>query len=162
MAAKTMNDLFVRSLKDVYYAEKQINKALPKLIRQLSETGLKQALETHRGEVEDHIDRLEQVFEHCGTPPRSVRCEAIDGILQETREVIEEIEDDKVRDAALIADTQAAAHYLICRYGTLSAWAARLDLKEAQALLHQSLEEEKKIDHQLTEIAMQTVNKKAA
>ena len=162
MSVKSLNDLFLHTLKDIFYAEKQILKNLPKMAKQAKTPELKQAFEKHREETERHVERLEQVFEQCDVAARSVRCEAMDGILEEAKEVMQEIEDEQVRDAGMLAAAQTVEHYEISRYGTLVAWAQKLGLKEAQGLLQQTLDEEKRTDQLLTQIAQRSINRQAA
>lgn len=161
MTVKTMNDLFVATLKDIYYAEKQILKALPTMIKKAKEPELKQALETHKEETDGQIDRLESVFELLDVPARGKKCAAIEGIIDEAKEHMDEIEDDKVLDAGMISSAQAVEHYEICRYGTLIEWAKNLGLRDAADLLQQNLEEEKKADKLLSQIAKSSANRKA-
>lgn len=158
---KTMDDLFVHTLRDVYYAEKQIEKALPKMIEKASDPALKQALETHLRETTGQVTRLEKVFETKGVEPSGVTCEAIDGILAEAKSEMSETADDSVRDAALVSLAQAVEHYEICRYGTLATWANRLNEPEAARLLAETLREEEAADEKLTEIAKDHVNREA-
>lgn len=162
MAVETMNDLFVNTLRDIYYAEKQIYKSLPKMVKKAASPELKAAFEKHREETEHQIERLEKVFEGCGVAARSIRCEAMDGILAEAKEVMEEVEDADVRDAGVIAAAQTVEHYEIARYGALIAWADRLGMKQASELLRETLDEEKKTDQALTQLAEQSINRKAA
>jgi ferritin-like metal-binding protein YciE len=162
MAVKTMNDLFLNTLKDIYYAEKQIFKSLPKMAKVASSPELKAAFEKHRLETEGQIERLEKVFESCGVAARSIRCEAMDGILAQAKEAMEEIEDAEVRDAGIVAAAQTVEHYEIARYGTLIAWADRLGMKQASQLLRETLDEEKKTDQTLTQLAQKSINQKAA
>ncbi|MBX9738430.1 MAG: ferritin-like domain-containing protein [Beijerinckiaceae bacterium] len=162
MAVKTMNDLFVHTLKDIYYAEKLIYRSLPKMIREASSPELKQAFEKHREETEGQIERLEQVFELCDVAARGVRCDAMDGIIAEAKDIMEEVEDDEVRDAGMLAAAQTVEHYEISRYGTMIAWAQQLGMKDAVKLLQQTLDEEKKTDKLLSELAVANVNKTAA
>jgi ferritin-like metal-binding protein YciE len=161
MPVKSMEDLFIHTLKDIYYAEKQILKNLPKMAKQAKSPELKQAFEKHREETEGQIERLEKVFETCEVAARGVRCEAMDGILAEAKDVMEEVEDESVREAGMLAAAQTVEHYEISRYGTLIAWAQRLGMKEAQSLLQQNLDEEKRTDQLLTKIAEQSINQKA-
>jgi ferritin-like metal-binding protein YciE len=156
-----MNDLFLHTLKDIYYAEKQILRSMPKMMKEATTQEFKQALEKHREETEGQIDRLELVFELCDMAPRGVRCEAIDGIIAEAKDVMDEVEDDLVRDAGMLAAAQTVEHYEIARYGTLIAWAQQMGMKDAQKLLQQNLEEEKRTDQLLTKIAEQSLNKQA-
>jgi ferritin-like metal-binding protein YciE len=158
---KTMSDLFLHVLKDIYYAEKQILKALPKMKKAAETPQLKQALEHHRGETEGQVERLEQVFREIGKPARGEKCEAIVGIIAEGEDVIKKGEAEVV-DAGLIAAAQAVEHYEIARYGTLIAWAEQLGLRNSVALLKQTLEEEKTADKKLTQIAETSANRRAA
>jgi ferritin-like metal-binding protein YciE len=162
MAVKTLNDLFLNTLKDIYYAEKQIYKSLPKMVKGAGSPELKAAFEKHREETEQQIERIEKVFELCGVAARSIRCEAMDGILAEATEVMGEAEDAEVRDAGILAAAQTVEHYEIARYGTLIAWADKLGMKQASQLLRATLEEEKKTDQALTQLAQKTINQKAA
>jgi ferritin-like metal-binding protein YciE len=159
---KSMDDLFVHQLQDIYYAEKQIHKALPKMIEQASDPQLKQGLEAHRGETAGHIQRLEQVFKLHGVEAKGVDCPAIDGIIEEADEVSGEVADKQVLDAAIIAAAQAVEHYEITRYGTLTAWAKQLGRNDCAALLQQNLDEEHKADQKLTRLAESGINRKAA
>jgi ferritin-like metal-binding protein YciE len=164
MAAKekTLNDLFLHTLKDVFYAEKQILKALPKMAKNAESEELRQAFETHRLETEGQIERLEKVFEMLGKPARGVQCEAINGIIEEGKEVMEDFADSEALDAGILAAAQAVEHYEITRYGSLKTWAQELGLNDAAKLLDQNLQEEKKTDKLLTELAEARVNTKAA
>lgn len=159
---KTMDDLFVHQLQDVYYAEKQIHKALPKMIEKATDAKLKQGLEAHRAETEGHIKRLEQVFKQHGAEVKAVNCPAIDGILEEADEVAGEVADKQVLDAAIIAAAQAVEHYEITRYGTLAAWAKQLGRADCAALLQQNLDEEYAADEKLSKLAESGINRKAA
>lgn len=159
---KTMDDLFVHTLQDIYYAEQQIHKSLPKMIEKATEPALKQGLEAHRGETAGHIKRLEQVFKQHGAEVKAVNCPAIDGILEEADELAGEIADKKVLDAGIIAAAQAVEHYEITRYGTLVAWAKQLGRADCAALLQQNLDEEFAADGKLTKLAEGGVNRKAA
>jgi len=162
MTVKTMEDLFVETLKDIYYAEKQILKTLPAMVKKAGDTKLKDALETHRQETEGQIDRLEQVFKLMDVPARGKKCEAIEGIIAEAKEHMQDIEDPEVLDAGIIGSAQAVEHYEITRYGTLIAWAKQLGRDDAIELLEANLEEEKNADMLLSRIAEATVNEKAA
>jgi ferritin-like metal-binding protein YciE len=159
---KTMDDLFVHTLRDVYYAEKQLVKALPEMAQKSSDAQLKQAFQAHLGETKNHVTRLEQVFKMAGTDARGVDCPAIDGIIEEAEEVSGEVADKPVLNAALAAAAQAAEHYEISRYGTLIAWAKQLGRNDCARLLEQTLEEEKAADRKLTEIAEARLNMQAA
>lgn len=161
-AMKSMEDLFLHTLKDIYYAEKLVLRIMPKMMKQASSLELKQAFEKHHTETEKQIERLDQVFEECNSAARGIRCEAMDGILAEAKDMMEEVEDAEVRDAGLVAAAQSIEHYEISRYGTLAAWAQQLGMKSAPKLLQQTLEEEKKADRQLSELALKKINQKAA
>jgi ferritin-like metal-binding protein YciE len=159
---KTMDDLFVHALRDIYYAEKQIVQSLPEMIEKASDPQLKQGFQSHLGETKNHVTRLEQVFRLLRQEPRGVDCPAIDGIIDEAEEIAGEVEDKSVLDAALIAAAQAVEHYEITRYGTLIAWAKELGRNEVATLLQQNLEEEKAADKKLTAMAESKVNRRAA
>ena len=162
MTIKTMEDLFVDTLKDIFYAEKHILKALPGMVKKAGDEKLKKALETHRKETEGQVDRLEQVFKLIDVPARGKKCDAIEGIFAEAKEHMEDIEDPQVLDAGMIGSAQAIEHYEITRYGTLIAWAKQLGHDDAAELLEATLKEEKHADQLLTEIAESAVNQKAA
>lgn len=159
---KSLDDLFVHQLQDIYYAEQQITKALPKMISKATDPQLKQGFETHLRETEGQIKRLDQVFQMHGQKPKAVDCPAIDGIIKEANETAGEIGDKDVLDAALLASAQAVEHYEITKYGTLIAWARRLGRDDCAKVLQQTLAEEKATDHKLTAMAESKVNKKAA
>ncbi|HEX3217537.1 MAG TPA: ferritin-like domain-containing protein [Aestuariivirgaceae bacterium] len=159
---RTLDDLFVHTLQDIYYAENQITKALPTMISKATDRQLKQGFETHLTETKGHVKRLEQVFQMHGKSPKAVDCPAIDGIIKEANEVAGDIGDKEVLDAALLASAQAVEHYEITRYGTLIAWAKQLGRPDCARVLQQNLEEEKATDKKLTAIAESKVNKKAA
>ena len=158
---KTMDDLFVHQLQDIYYAEKRIVGALPDMIDKATTPELRTAFESHLGETKNHVSRLEQVFKLCGTQPQSVDCPAIDGIVEEADEVVGEVGDKRVLDAALIAAGQSVEHYEIARYGTLIAWAKALGHEDCANVLSQTLAEEKAANSKLTSIAEQGVNRAA-
>ncbi|MGE0210592.1 MAG: ferritin-like domain-containing protein [Parvibaculaceae bacterium] len=158
----TMDDLFVHTLRDIYYAEMQIVKALPDMVQKATDPKLRQGFENHLRESEGHVKRLEKVFEMHGVKAKAVNCPAIDGILKEANEVAGEVEDKKVLDAALIAAAQAVEHYEITRYGTLIAWAKQLGRSDCASVLQQTLDEEKATDKKLTQMAESAVNQKAA
>lgn len=164
MAAKekTLHDLFLHTLKDVYYAEKQILKALPKMAKAAESEELRNAFETHRDETEMQIERLEEIFKLLGKPARGMQCEAINGIIEEGKEVMEDFAESTVLDAGILAAAQAVEHYEITRYGSLRTWASELGMEDAARLLDQNLEEEKKTDKLLTELAEARINMKAA
>jgi ferritin-like metal-binding protein YciE len=159
---QNMNDLFVHTLRDIYYAEKQIVKTLPDMIEKASDPTLKDGFRSHLRETENHVKRLEQVFQTLGQKAHGVDCPAIDGIIEEADEVTGEVEDKSVLDAALIAAAQAVEHYEMTRYGTLIAWANQLGHRECVTLLEQTLNEEKAADKKLTTMAESHVNRKAA
>ncbi len=161
-AVKSLDDLFLHTLKDIYYAEKLILRSLPKMIKQAQTPELKQAFEKHKDETEGQIERLELVFEECEAPARAVRCEAMDGIIAEAKDMMEEVEEPELRDAGMLAAAQTVEHYEIARYGTLIAWAQQLGMKNSVKLLQQTLDEEKKTDKLLSELAMKRVNQSAA
>jgi len=156
-----LDDLFVHTLRDIYYAEKQIVKALPDMVKKATNPKLKQGFEAHLKESEGHVKRLEQVFEMHGTKAKAVDCPAIDGILKEANEVAGEVDDKEVLDAALIAAAQAIEHYEITRYGTLIAWANQLGRKDCASVLKKTLDEEYAADDKLTKMAESTVNQRA-
>jgi ferritin-like metal-binding protein YciE len=155
---ETLQDLFLETLKDIYYAEKAILKALPKMAKKASSEDLATAFETHRDETEQQVTRLEDIFEILDKPARGKKCPAIDGILEEGQEIIKEAKDDTVRDAGMLAAAQAVEHYEISRYGTLKAWAEKLGLDDVAALLDATLEEEKATDLKLTDLAESEIN----
>lgn len=157
-----LNDLFLDTLKDIYYAEKQILKALPKMAKAAQSEKLRTAFEKRHDETEGKIERLEQIFELLGKAARGKKCDAIEGILDEGKEVIQEYAGTPALDAGLLAAAQAVEHYEISRYGTLKAWAGKLKMPEAVKLLDQTLAEEKKTDDTLTKIAETAVNYEAA
>jgi ferritin-like metal-binding protein YciE len=159
---KNMDDLFVHTLRDIYYAENKIVQALPDMIETASDSQLKQGLHAHLGETKNHVKRLEQVFRLHRLEAKGVDCPAIDGIIEEANDIAGEVEDKSVLDAALIAAAQAVEHYEITRYGSLIAWAKELGRNEGAALLQQNLDEEKAADKKLTAIAESKVNRAAA
>lgn len=158
---KDLKDLFYHLLKDVLYAEKQIIRNLPKMAKQVQSEELKQAFQQHRDETQVQVERLEQIFEMIGKAPRAETCEAIVGLVEEAKEVMEDAGDPETRDAGVLAAAQAVEHYEIARYGTLAAWAEELGMKDAAKLLRETLEEEKKTDQLLSKIALARLNKKA-
>jgi ferritin-like metal-binding protein YciE len=159
---KTMNDLFLHQLQDIYYAEKQLVKALPKMADKATDKQLKQGFLTHLDETKIHAQRLEQVFQMIGAEVKAVDCPAIDGIIKEADEVAGEVADKAVLDAALINAGQAAEHYEIVRYGSLVAWAKQLGRNDAASVLQKTLEEEKATDRKLTTLAESKINLRAA
>jgi ferritin-like metal-binding protein YciE len=158
---QTFEDLFEHQLEDIYYAENQITKALPKMISKASSPELRTGFEHHLRETEGQIRRLEQVFESLGKTPRGATCPAIDGIIKEANEVAGEISDKQVLDAALIAAAQAVEHYEISRYGTLIAWSKQLGYNQATILLAETLAEEKATDEKLTMMAEDSISQRA-
>jgi ferritin-like metal-binding protein YciE len=159
---KTMNDLFVHQLQDIYYAEKQLVKALPKMAAKATDKQLKQGFLTHLDETKTHVQRLEQVFQMHGAEVKAVDCPAIDGIIEEADEIAGEVAGNSVLDAALISAAQAAEHYEITRYGSLIAWAKQLGRNDCASVLQKTLEEEKAADKKLTALAESKVNLRAA
>jgi ferritin-like metal-binding protein YciE len=159
---KTMEDLFVHQLRDIYYAEQQIAKALPGMVEKASEPRSKQIFAMQLRETENHVKRLDQAFQLTGHEARGIDCPAIDGILREADEVAGEVENKSVLDAALIAAAQAVEYYEMTRYGTLIAWARQLGHREVVTLLLQTLGEERMADRKLTFMAEAKVNRKAA
>ena len=158
----TLNDLFLHFLQDVYYAERQILKALPKMAKAAESPKLRQAFTQHREETQGQVDRLQQVFEHIGKRARGTTCEAIQGLIEEGEDVVNDFEQGAVRDAGLAACAQAVEHYEIARYGALVAWAKASGHNDAAQLLQQTLDEEKRTDRLLNEIANSEVNQQAA
>jgi len=158
----SMDDLFVHTLRDMYYAENQIVKTLPDMIEKATDKNLRQGFQQHLAETRNQVKRLEQVFKLHNVEAAGVDCPAIDGILEEADDVAGEVEHKSVLDAALIAAAQAVEHYEISRYGTLVAWAKQLGKNDCANLLQQNLEEEKATDAKLTQLAESFVNRKAA
>ncbi|TNC74771.1 ferritin-like domain-containing protein [Rubellimicrobium roseum] len=158
----TLDDLFVHQLQDIYYAENQITKALPKMISKATDPQLRSGFEQHLAETQNQIKRLEQVFQMHGQSPKQVDCPAIDGIIKEANEVAGEVSDKEVLDAALLAAAQAVEHYEITRYGTLIAWAKQLGRPDCASVLQQNLDEEYATDKKLTAMAEAKVNQRAA
>jgi ferritin-like metal-binding protein YciE len=159
---KNLKELFTETLKDIYFAEKQILRALPKMAKEAESPELKQAFETHRDQTEGHVERLNEVFDQLGRPARGKTCEAILGIIDEAKEIMEEFKGAEALDAGLASSAQAVEHYEIARYGTLKTWALQLGLSDAAKLLDETLQEEIKTDQLLTKLATSSVNKKAA
>lgn len=162
MAEKDLSALFLDTLKDIYYAEKQIYKSLPKMAEAAASDELRTAFEKHHDETEVQIERLEKIFEMLDKPARGKKCDAIEGILDEGKEIMKEYADTPALDAGLLAAAQAVEHYEISRYGTLKAWATKLGMPNAVELLDQTLNEEKKTDDALSKIAVSTINAEAA
>ncbi|KND56238.1 Protein YciF [Candidatus Paraburkholderia schumanniana] len=157
MAPRTLQDLFVHSLSDVYSAEKQLTRALPKLARASANSDLKAAFETHLEETQGQIERIDQVVELCGIKLKRIKCVAIEGLVEEGQEQIDDFDQGPIRDAALIAAAQKVEHYEIATYGTLATVAKQLGHEEAMKLLLETLEEEKSTDEKLTQLAKQQV-----
>jgi ferritin-like metal-binding protein YciE len=156
--SKTLEDLFHESLKDVYYAERKILTALPKMAKAVNSNDLRAAFEKHAKETEGQVQRLQQVFKMIRQEPKGKTCPAILGLVEEGEEVMEEFEDSVALDAGLLGGAQAVEHYEIARYGTLIAWAEQLGMTEAAHLLQQSLDEEKTTDQSLTKLAEAVIN----
>jgi ferritin-like metal-binding protein YciE len=159
--AKTLDELFHDTLKDIFYAERKILTALPKLAKAAQTAELKSAFEKHHRETEEHVARLEQVFGMIEKKPQGKKCPAIDGIVEEGQEIMKEYKGAPALDSGLLAGAQAVEHYEISRYGTLRTWAQELGLREAVDLLETTLKEEKKTDETLTAIAERCVNRAA-
>lgn len=159
---KTLDDLFLDTLKDIYYAEKQILKTLPKMAKAAESQELKAGFEQHAVETEGQIERLEQIFELLGKSARGKTCEAILGIIDEGKEIMSEYKGTPALDAGLVSSAQAVEHYEIARYGTLKTWANQLGLSEAVKLIDQNLAEEVATDKKLTQVATANANQKAA
>ena len=162
MAMKNLSDLFVHFVRDIYYAEKQVLKTLPKMARKADSPKLREAFEHHREETEQQIENLEKVFEQLGLKARGVTCDAINGILDEGKEIMEEAQDKDTRDAGMIAAAQAVEHYEITRYGTLVSWAKQLGHLQAVPLLQANLDQEYAADKKLSSLAEKTLNMQAA
>jgi ferritin-like metal-binding protein YciE len=160
---KSMEDLMLHELQDIYYAENQIIKALPQLADKATNRDLRQALKTHLEETKKQVERLDQVFKKLSKTPKGVDCPAIDGLIKESNGVVGEVEDKQVLDAAIVGSAQAVEHYEIARYGTVIAWAEELGHDEIVRLLNTNLNEEKAANTKLNTVAMRKgVNKKAA
>jgi len=160
-AQKNLNDLLLTFMQDIYYAERQILKALPKMAKAASSPQLKEAFTHHREETQGQVERLQKAFEALGKRARSVTCEAINGLIEEGDEVIEDYPEGSVRDAGLAACAQAVEHYEIARYGALIAWARTAGHKEVVALLEETLAEEKQADTLLNQLASKDLNPQA-
>ncbi|APO73157.1 stress response protein YciF 1 [Rhizobium etli 8C-3] len=159
---KSLEDLYYDTLKDIYFTERQILRALPKMARAAQSADLKAGFEKHKEETETHLERLQQVFEIAGKRAQGKTCEAIQGIIAEGEEIMEEFKGTAAVDAGLISAAQAVEHYEIARYGTLKTWAQNLGYKDAVALLDQTLLEEEATDKLLTKLAVSAANQKAA
>ncbi len=158
----SLRSLFIEEIRDLYDAEHQILKALPKMVSAASHSDVKSALENHRRETEEHVRRLEQVFEDCGVPARARRCEGMAGVIQEGTETVQAAVDPDVRDAAIIESAQKVEHYEMAGYGTVRTFAQRLNMPECASVLQRTLDEEKQADRKLTDIAESAVNVHAA
>ena len=159
---KTLDDLFLDTLKDIYFAEKQIVKALPKMAKAAQSPDLKAGFEQHLEETHGHVERLEQIFELLDKPARGKTCDAILGILEEGKSIMEDFKGTIALDAGLVSAAQAVEHYEIARYGTLKTWAGQLGLTEAVGLLDATLKEEVATDKKLSQVAIADANRKAA
>jgi len=159
---KNLDDLFLDTLKDIYYAEKQIVKTLPKMAKAAQSPELKSGFEQHAEESQGHVERLEQIFELLDKPARGKTCDAILGIIDEGKSIMDEFKGTVALDAGLVSAAQAVEHYEIARYGTLKTWAQQLGLNEAVALLDATLKEEMATDQKLTKLATADANRKAA
>jgi ferritin-like metal-binding protein YciE len=153
-----LEELFEETLRDIYYTEKAILKALPKMAKKASSEQLADAFAEHIEQTEGQVERLEQIFEMIGKAPRAKRCPAMDGLVEEATELMQEAKDATVRDAGMLAAAQAVEHYEIARYGTLAAWAEKLGMSEAAELLEATLQEEKDTDMKLSELALSEIN----
>jgi ferritin-like metal-binding protein YciE len=158
---KNLRELFHDTLKDIYFAEKKILSALPKMAKAAQADELRAAFDKHEKETEGHVERLEKVFEELGEPPRGKTCDAIVGIIAEGQEVMKDYKGTPALDAGLLAAAQAVEHYEMSRYGTLKTWASELGLRDGAELLDATLSEEKKTDATLTKIAENNVNRRA-
>jgi len=159
---KKLEDLFEDTLKDIYYAERQITKALPKMAKAAQSEQLRAGFEQHLEETEGHVERLEQIFEMMGKRARGKTCDAILGIIEEGKSIMDEFKGTDALDAGLISSAQAVEHYEIARYGTLKTWAGMLGMSDAEKLLDQTLSEEIATDQKLTQVAEASANQKAA
>ena len=162
MKMKTLNDLFIHEIKDLYSAEKQLTKALPKMAKAAQSPQLRAGFEKHLGETEGHVERLEQIFDILDVPARGKTCEAILGILEEGKSIMEDFKDTPALDAGLVSAAQAVEHYEIARYGTLKAWAKQMGRVDVMKLLEATENEEIATDQALSQVATTEVNKKAA
>ncbi|WP_174803777.1 ferritin-like domain-containing protein [Martelella limonii] len=158
---KTLDDLFLDTLKDIYYAERQILKALPKMARAASSEDLAEAFRAHKEETEGQVERLQEIFEILGKPARGKTCEAIQGIIAESEEIIEDFKGTPALDAGLISSAQAVEHYEMARYGTLLAWSRQMGMKDVAKLLEETFEQESKADLDLSKLAEKSINRSA-
>ena len=161
MKEKDLHDLFLDQLKDIYFAEKQILKALPKMAKAATSDKLRAAFEKHHDETEGQVERLERIFELIEKPAKGKTCDAILGLPEEGKEVMEEYKGTEALDAGLLAAAQAVEHYEMARYGTMKAWAVRLGMKDAVKLIDETLQQERKTDKDLTTLAEAGVNSEA-
>jgi len=159
---KTMNDLFLHTLQDIYYAEKKIVSSLPDMVEKATNRDLTASFKAHLEETKTHVSRLDQVFSLLNQSPKGTNCPAIDGIIEEANDIAGDVADKEVLDAALIAAAQAVEHYEITRYGTLVAWAKQLGRDDCATILHRTLQEEKATDEKLSKLAERKINRKAA
>lgn len=157
-----LQDLFMHQLESIYYAEQEIQKAIPKLTRMISDSKLKSGAEHHLKETKSQIERLEQVFEAMGKPPEATNCPTIDGLIEECEDVLDTVKNKKLCDAAIVAAMQAVEHHEITAYGTLIAWARQLGRQQVVDLLEDTLQEEKAMDKKLTDMAVSNINRMAA
>jgi len=162
LKVNSLKELYVEELKDTYDAEKQIVKALPKMVKAASTPELQKAFEAHLEQTKGHVQRLEQIFQGLGEEPKAKKCDGMRGILEEGEEVVSEGSEGPVRDAGLIAGAQRVEHYEMAVYGSLKTWAEQLNDEQAAQLLEETLNEEKKADQKLTQIAESSVNTNAA
>lgn len=162
MAMQTMEDLFLHELKDIYSAEKQLLKMLPKLAKNAQSEKLREAFETHAQETQGQLERLDQIFEELGKNTRGAKCLAMEGLLEEAKSLLEEDFEETLLDAALIGAAQKVEHYEIAGYGTLRTFAHLLGMTEAERLLQETLDEEKRTDEKLTQLAETEVNVEAS
>ena len=160
--ASKLQELFEEELKDIYWAEKALTKAIPKMIKKASSKELAQALESHLRETEKQVTRIEEIFSDLGKKPQSKKCEAVDGLIKEAEEIMGDSEDGSMRDAGIISAAQKVEHYEIASYGTLRTFAQTLGLTHSVELLEETLSEEKNADVKLTEIAVASINEQAA
>ncbi len=159
---ESLEQLLQEELKDIYDAERQLTKALPKMAKKAATPDLQEGFEAHLRQTEQHIDRLEQVFEQLGMPAKAKRCEGMKHLISEGEEMMRDAEDEMTRDALMIAAAQKIEHYEIAAYGTMRTWANLLGRPEIASLLEETLEEEKETDQRLTEVAESFVNQAAA
>ena len=162
MKLKTLEDLLLHEMRDLYSAEKQLLKALPKMAKSASHDELKAGFEEHLAQTETHVERLEQAFEMLGTPARAETCKAMKGLVEEGADIIEEDAEEAVHDAGLICAAQKVEHYEIASYGTVIAWAEKLGHSDLAELLSETLEEEKETDEKLTDLAESAINIEAS